>query len=164
MEDRITNPNQQLSEEINSNRRQQDTCFLFFPLSLTSCSFSVVWWGKWLLISPAVPSGRCQELQWTVLHFPSFLKSFFWRYFLVMCLNRWPWGESGEFIYVHQVQSVQSCWESLPCDPYWKHFPSWGYTELKVEKMTGYILTVQFLLDIVLSLTVNLSRCVQFFF
>ena len=97
---------------------------LVFFFSLTLCSFSVVWWGKWLLISPAVPSGRCQGLQWTVFHFPSSVKSFFWRYFLALWLIRWPWGESSKFMSMRQVQSVESCRESLPCEPCWKHFPS----------------------------------------
>ena len=68
---------------------------VFFP-PLTLHSFSVVWWEKWLLISPAVPSGRCQELQWTAFHFPRSLKSFFWRCFLALWLIRWPRGESGK--------------------------------------------------------------------
>lgn len=92
--------------------------------SLTLHSFSAVWWEKWLLISPAVPSGRCQELQWTAFHFPGSLKSFFWRCFLAHWLTRWPWGESGTFTSMCQVQSVQSCWESLPYEPCWERFSS----------------------------------------
>lgn len=96
---------------------------LIFP-PLILCSFSAVWWEKWLLISPAVPSGRCQELQWTVFYSPSSLKSFFWRYFWALWLTRWPWGESGKFVSMCQVQSVWSCWDSLPYKPCPEHFSS----------------------------------------
>lgn len=97
---------------------------VFFP-RLTLCSFLAVWWEKWLLISPAVPSGRCQELQWTAFLSPNSLKSFFWRYRLVLWLSRWHWSASGTLMSTHQSHFVESCGKILPYEACWDHFPVW---------------------------------------
>lgn len=147
MEDQITNANQQLSEEINSNRRKQNTCF---PPLLTLGSFSGVWWEKWLLITPAVPSGRCQELQWTAFYFPSSLKSFFWRWLLALWLTRWLWGwiwhiDGYESNLIYRLLSTLSqdwnaFWQCLPLSQKWRrlspyiwHLFSHGYVSRPVR-------------------------------